>query len=336
MLSATPFSPAPAAPRTLRPSLAALLAARRRLAGVLPPTPVVRHPGLSARVGVECLVKLENTQPVGAFKVRGGLNLLMTATPRERAIGYVSATRGNHGQSLAYACARFGSRCVLFVPRGNDPDKNRAMRELGADLRVEGRSFDDAWEAAERFADSEGATLIHPGRNEALIAGVGTWALELLDQLSAPLDAVFVPVGVGSCIAGAAIAFKALSPHTQVIGVQSAAAPVMTLAWRGDDASPRPPSPTLADGLAVGKVVGETLEVMTALVDDMLLVDEAELAQAVRWYAQTLGQLAEGAGAAALAGAHQVASRFVEGRVAVLLSGGNVDPSRLVRVLAGR
>ncbi|EDM79472.1 Pyridoxal-5'-phosphate-dependent enzyme, beta subunit [Plesiocystis pacifica SIR-1] len=319
----------------LRPSFAEILGARRRLSGLLPPTPLVRHPGLSARVGVDCLVKLENTQPVGAFKVRGGLNLLLTSSPEQRARGYVTATRGNHGQSLAYACARFGSRCALVVPRGNDPAKNRAMRELGAELLVTGVDFDAAWEAARGLAEQRGATLVHPGATQALVAGVGTWALELLEQSPGPLDAVFVPVGVGSCVAGTAIALRARSPHTQVIGVQSAAAPAMTLAWRGRSDAGHPPAPTLADGLAVGRVVAETMAVMRALVDDMVLVDEDALARAIRWYAETLGQLAEGAGAAALAGAHQLASRFRGGRVAVLLSGGNVDPRRLLTVLTG-
>jgi threonine dehydratase len=316
----------------MAPEFAEIVAARRRLQGVLPPTPVVTHPRLSTLLGAECHVKLENTQPVGAFKIRGGLNLLMTASPRERALGYVTATRGNHGQSLAYACSRFASPCVLFVPRGNDRSKNLAMRALGADLREAGDNFDEAWAAAEAYAKEKGSQLVHPGREPKLVAGVGTWVLELLEQVEGPLDAVFVPVGVGSCIAGTATAIKALSPHTQVIGVQSEAAPAMTLAWRGEDPPQEPPRPTLADGLAVGQPVAETLSVMAELVDDMVLVSEADLARAIRWYATSLGQLAEGAGAAALAGAFNLRPRFKGGRIAVLLSGGNVDMTRLREV----
>lgn len=317
------------------PGFAAIEQARERIRSYLPVTPVVCHPGLSRAVGAKCFVKLENTQPIGAFKIRGGLNLLMSDSPRQRALGYVTATRGNHGQSLAYACARFGSRCEIFVPRGNDPSKNLAMRELGATLHEAGDDFDAAWAAAEERAASRGARLVHPGRTPELVAGVGTWVLELLEQVDEPLDAVFVPVGVGSCIAGTALALASVDARTKLIGVQSAAAPAMTLSWRhGQPVSCRPTG-DLADGLAVGQPVAETLEVMERLVDDMVLVSEAAIAEAMRLYAGTVAQIAEGAGAAALAGAMALRGRFAGGRIAVLLSGGNIAPTRLVDVLSG-
>lgn len=320
--------------KTSAPTFADLWHARRVLRRHLAPTPLVEHPVLSSRLGFDALVKLENVQPLGAFKIRGGLNLLASLDDRQRARGLCSATRGNHGQSLAHACALYGVECALFVPEGNNPDKNAAMQALGARVVVGGRDFDEAWELASRHAERSGAHLVHPGREPALVAGVGTLAIEIVEQAGHPLDAVIVPVGVGSCIAGAALALGELSPSTRIIGVQAAHAPAMHHAWRSGESTPVAVRPTLADGLAVRVPVPLTLEIMRARVDEMVLVDETEIASAVRCYLETLHQLAEGAGAAALAGAFALTPALRGARVAVVLSGGNIDAATLHSVMS--
>ncbi len=209
-----------------------IVAARKLLAGFLTPTPLVTHPLLSRRVGAEVHVKLENAVPLGSFKLRGGLNYVASLTPEERARGLVTATRGNHGQSLASAAQRAGIACTVFVPTGNNPDKNMAIAALGARVTIAGNDFDAAWQAAKAFAERTGAIAVHPSCEPRLVAGYATIALEMLDQASQPLDTVFVPVGGGSLAAGMGLVFKALSPHTRVIGVQSAAAPALARAWR--------------------------------------------------------------------------------------------------------
>src|ERR1700722_19692538 len=212
-----------------------IVAARRLLAKSLTPTPLVTHPLLSQRSGAEVHVKLENTVPLGSFKLRGGLNLLASLSADERARGLVTATRGNHGQSLASAAQRHGVRCVVFVPEGNNPDKNAAIAALGASVSAAGEDFDAAWTAALEFAAQTGMIAVHPSREPKLMAGYATVALEMLDQVAQPLDVLFVPVGGGSLAAGMGLVFKALSPHTRLIGVQSAAAPALARAWQSGE-----------------------------------------------------------------------------------------------------
>lgn len=304
---------------------ARIFAAQRRLRAVLPPTPMVRHPLLDTALGGEVWIKLENTTAIGAFKLRGGLELLATLDAPARRRGICAPTRGNHGQALAYAARRHGVSCVLFVPAGNSPDKNRAMRAFGAEVRVAGADFDQAHEAAERFAHDTGARYVHPGREPALVAGAGTIGLEMSRAVQQPFDDVFVPVGVGSLAAGVGMALAATSPTTRVHGVSARAAPAMQRAFDGGPADRRhPPAATLADGLAVGAPIAETLSIMRRHLHAMHLVDEHELARAMRLYATSIHQLAEGAGAAALAGALQQRDRLTGRRIGIVLSGGNV------------
>ncbi len=316
-------------------SLADVMAAREVVARNLAPTPLVSHPVLSELLGCDVQVKLENSQSIGSFKIRGGLTLLENMSAADRAAGLVTATRGNHGQSLAQAARIYGAKCTIFVPEGNNPDKNAAMAALGAELLVSGHDFDAAWEAAERFARQTGARCVHPAREPELIAGVGTVALEMLEQAGGHLDAVFVPVGGGSIAAGTAVVVKALSPDTQVIGVQAENAPAFHHAWHTGDYRPFVATETLADGLAVRVPVDFTLGIMRQLLDDMLLVSEAEISAAIRTYASTIHQMAEGAGAAPLAGALQVAERFAGKRVGLILTGGNISADMLAQVIAG-
>ncbi len=310
-------------------------AARDVIRDQLSPTPMVSHPLLSAACGSEVHVKLENTQAIGSFKIRGGLNLLASMPDHERKLGLVTATRGNHGQSLARAASLFDAPCTIFVPEGNNEDKNAAMRALGARVIVEGHDFDAAQTASERFARESGAKPVHAAREPALVAGVGTVALEMIEQAPAPFDTVFVPVGGGSLAAGAAVVFKALSPSTRVVGVQAENAPAQYHAWQTGEHHPFVVTETVADGLAVRVPVEFTMDIMRELVDDMLLVSEAEIYEAIRTYANTVHQMAEGAGAVALAGVLQQREELGASRVGVVLTGGNIESHTLVDALNG-
>ena len=309
--------------------------ARRVLARHLTATPLITHPLLSQRLGCRAFVKLENAQLLGSFKVRGGLYFLEKLAPEERSRGLVTATRGNHGQSLAYAARRYGTRTTIFVPRGNNPDKDAAMRALGAEVLSAGDDFDAAWDAAQAHAAKTGARLVHPSREPHLIAGYATVALEMLEQSTEPLDFVFVPVGGGSLAAGMALAIRALSPHTRVVGVQAASAPALARAYLTGDLVEVPVAPTIADGLATRVPSAEPVKLLREAMDDMVLVGEAELHAAIRCYAETIHQLAEGAGAAALAGATKLRARIAGARVGLVLSGGNISHDTLLAVLHG-
>jgi len=312
-----------------------IVAARRLLAKNLTPTPLVTHPLLSQRVGAETHVKLENTVPLGSFKLRGGLHLLASLTAEQRARGLVTATRGNHGQSLASAAQRHGVRCAVFVPVGNNADKNAAISALGATVTVAGEDFDAAWEAALAYAGQSGMIAVHPSREPKLMAGYATVALEMLEQAAQPLDVLFIPVGGGSLAAGMGLVYKALSPHTRLIGVQSAAAPALARAWHSGELRDYPVGETLADGLAARVPAPDTVAILREVLDDMIEVSEAQLADAIRCFAETLHQMAEGAGAAALAGALQLRRRIAGERVGVVLSGGNINSQELSRILHG-
>ncbi|MCC6466554.1 MAG: pyridoxal-phosphate dependent enzyme [Planctomycetes bacterium] len=315
--------------------LPAVLAARRRLARLLPVTPLVPLPGLSRQLGCTLSAKVESLLPTRAFKVRGAANLLGNMTAQARALGLVAATRGNHGQGLAWAGARFGARCTLFVPRGNSEAKSSAMVALGADVRVAGADFDDACAAAAAFAATCGARLVHPGEEAALVAGAGTMALELLEQCEQTPDVVIGPVGVGGCMAGVGLVLKALAPHVSVVGVQAEAAPAVAQAWRGREACDMPCAPGFADGLAVRRPPGFTLELLRRHVGEMRLVPESALASAMSAYLEQERLLAEGAGAAALAAVMCEPARFAGRNVVLLLTGANVDMPRLTAALHG-
>lgn len=305
--------------------LSEVLAARRVLARSFSPSPTVEHPLLSAEVGVRTWVKLENAMPTGAFKIRGATWLMERLEPGP----IVAPTRGNHGQALAHAARGQGRACHLFVPAGNNPDKNAAMRALGARVHESGQTFDEASDAAADWATRHQGHLVHPGSEPALVVGIATLGVELLEQVPVPLDAVYVPVGVGSCASAVGGVMRHLSPRTRVIGVQSELAPAVSRAWRGLAGEEVPPGATLADGLAVGRAPAYTLGLLRAFVDDMLVVSEAEIASSMALYLRSLHQLAEGAAAAALAGARRHAAQQGWREIAVVLTGGNVHATDL-------
>ena len=326
-------APAPAA--ALSVGLDDIEGAMRVVREYLAPTPLVSNPLLNERVGCEVFVKLENTQSVGSFKIRGGLNLLANMPAEDRARGLVTATRGNHGHSLAHAARMHGVRCTIFVPRGNCAEKNAAIAALGAQVVEAGHDFDAAMIAAEEHAARTGARLVHQARDRDLVAGVGTVALEMLEQADGRLDTVFVPVGGGSLASGIAVAIKALSPATRVVGVSAENAPAMHHAWHTGEYHPFAAIDTLADGLAVRVPIDATLKIMRALLDGMVLVSEREIQDAIRVYAATVHHMAEGAAAAALAAAIRHRDELRGQRIGVVLTGGNIDAATLMGALAG-
>jgi threonine dehydratase len=299
------------------------------------PTPLYEWPALSQLLGCRFYLKHENHTPTTAFKVRGGLNVIARLPEEQKKAGIIGCTTGNHGQSLAYACRAFGVRCVLVVPVPNNPDKIAVIRSLGAEVIEYGKDFDAAREHCESICEREGLRYIHSANEPDLIAGVGTCALEIFDELARP-DVVIVPVGLGSGICGAALVAETRSPQTQIIGVQSELAPAVTLSWRAGKPVPTSTAGTFAEGMATRAPAEMTLAIMRRLVHDMVLVDEESLRHAIRLLLEFTHNLAEGAGAASTAAALQMRHRLNGKTVVGILSGGNLDLRELSRILASR
>ncbi|HSV00067.1 MAG TPA: threonine dehydratase [Roseiarcus sp.] len=287
-------------------------------------TPALSWPLIDKRLGAEAVVKHENHLPTGAFKVRGGLtyvDALMKRDPAAR--GIISATRGNHGQSLAFAGRRAGLEVTILAPRGNSSEKNAAMRALGAELIEFGRDFQAAREEAARLAESRGLHMV-PSFHRDLALGVGTYALELLSERS-DLDVLYVPIGQGSGICGCIGARDALNLKTEIVGVQSTEAPAYALSLSAGHVVFTNSADTLADGMATRVPDEEALAVIRKGAARIALVSDAEIAAAVRAYWTDTHNLAEGAGAAALAAAAKERSRLNGRKVGLVLSGGNID-----------
>jgi threonine dehydratase len=313
------------------PTLHDVRAARERIAPHLPPTPLYANAALTEVVGTEIFVKHENHLPIGAFKVRGGVNLVAQLSEDERRSGVVTASTGNHGQSIAFAAGRFGVRAIVCVPEAANPVKLAAMERLGAELVVHGRDFDEAREHCEALAREHGQRYIHSGNEPHLIAGVGTATLELLET-EPDIDAVIVPVGGGSGAAGACIAGKATKPGLEVIGVQSSAAPAAYRSWQARELVEDRMN-TRAEGLATRVAFELPQRIMWKHLDDFVLVDEDELDRAVLLMIEGTRNLVEPAGAAPLAAALKLQDRLAGKKVALILSGGNISPDQLRELL---
>ncbi|HSR86967.1 MAG TPA: threonine/serine dehydratase [Streptosporangiaceae bacterium] len=309
------------------PDLADVLAARERIAPYLRPTPLYRYPALDALTGSRLRVKHENHLPIGAFKVRGGVNLISQLGPTERECGVVSASTGNHGQSIAYAASLFGVRAIIFVPENANPVKVESMRALGAEIVFHGRDFDDAREQCEKQAAEHGYRYIHSGNEPHLIAGVGTYTLEIVAERP-DTDVIVVPIGGGSGAAGACVVAKAVRPSIEVIGVQSAAAPAAYMSWRAG-APVEDTNSTFAEGLATRTAFELPQRILRDMLDDFVLVPDADLAHATRLMIEKTRNLVEPAGAAALAAVLADAARFADRNVAIICSGGNISPAQL-------
>jgi threonine dehydratase len=290
----------------------------------MPPTPAHSWPLLSARLGGDVVVKHENHTPTGAFKVRGGL-VYVDRLKRERpgTAGIISATRGNHGQSLAYAAGRYGLPVTIYVPRGNSIEKNRAMQAFGAKLVEHGEDFQSAREEAERHAERDGLEPV-PAFHPDLVMGVATYALELLRKVP-DLDVLYVPIGQGSGICGCILARDLLGLTTEIVGVQSTEAPSYALSFAAGSVVRTNSSNTLADGMATRVPDPDALAIIRKGASRIVQVTDDEIAAAIRAYWIDTHNLAEGAGAAPLAAALQEKAKIRGKRVGLVLSGGNID-----------
>jgi threonine dehydratase len=316
------------------PTLTDLEAAATLIAPLVPPTPQYAWPLLAHQAGCEVWVKHENHTPIGAFKVRGGLVYLDDLMRRQPDCpGVIAATRGNHGQSIAFAARRHGGRAVIVVPHGNSIEKNAAMEALGAELIVSGHDFQAALEYAAQRAAAEQLHML-PSFHPLLVQGVGTYAIELFRNV-ADLDAVYVPIGLGSGICGTIAARNALNLRTKIIGVVAERAPCYALSFAESRLVTTGSADTFADGMACRTPVAEAVEIINRWAERVVMVSEEQIAAAMRLYFTAAHQVAEGAGAAPLAALLAEPRQTRTRRVALVLSGGNVDAEVYRRVLDG-
>ena len=298
--------------------------AQEIVGAAMPPTPAHAWPLLAQRLGTGVVVKHENHTPIGAFKVRGGL-VYLERLKREQpnTPGIISATRGNHGQSLAYAASRYGLPAMIYVPRGNSVEKNRAMRAFGAELVEHGEDFQAAREEAVRRAGRAGLHMV-PSFHPDLVLGVATYALELLRK-APDLDVLYVPIGQGSGICGCILVRDLLGLKTEIVGVQSTEAPSYALSFAAGAVVTTDTSNTLADGMATRIPDADAVAILRKGASRIVQVTDDEVGAAIRAYWTDTHNLAEGAGAAALAAALQEKKKLGGKRVGRVLSGGNID-----------
>lgn len=314
------------------PDFTDVLDAARRIRPYLPATPLRRYPSLDRLVGAEVHVKHENHNPTGAFKVRGGVNLVSRLSDDERERGLIAASTGNHGQSVAFAAQLFGVPAVICAPLDSNPVKVEAMRDFGAEVVLHGDRYDDARRHAEKLAREEGYRYIHSGDEPLLIAGVGTHTLEALQE-QPHIDTVIVPIGGGSGAAGAAVVAKAINPVIRVIGVQSDAAPAAYLSWKSGELR-ESPNRTRAEGLGTATPFALPQRIMRRLLDDFVLVSDDEIDAATAVMIEKTRTLVEAAGAASLAAAVKLRDSLRGHAIVLICSGGNISPSQLRALLA--
>jgi len=316
------------------PSYADVVAAREFISPYLPKTPLVRSHKLSEALGCDYYVKLENLQPIGAFKVRGGVNLVGQLGKESRGETLVTASTGNHGQSIAYAGRLFNTPVIVYAPAENvNQAKLQAMRDLGAEVRLHGRDFDEARLETERVANAEGFRYVHSADEPHLISGVGTIGLEIFDDLP-DVDVIVAPAGGGSCAAGNCIVARERNPNVRVIAVQSEAAPAMWHAWHNRNLDPYPTMKTEHEGLATRVPFELPNRILWELLSDFVLVTDEQINDAVRILARDAKQLVEGAGAASLAAAIELRDQLPGKKVVGIISGGNLPLDRFAKLLA--
>ncbi|RLG50363.1 MAG: threonine ammonia-lyase [Thermoproteota archaeon] len=314
------------------PTLRDVLEARRVVGRHLRRTPLMYSKALSRELGFDAHVKCENIQVTGAFKVRGGVNLVSKLSDEERKRGVVAVSTGNHGLSVAYAASLFGVEATIVMPEGSNPYKVQAIRDLGAKVVFKGGDYDEAKEWTEKVAARE-HRYIHSGDEPLLIAGVGTLYLEILEDLP-DVDYIICPVGGGSGASAACIVAKSINPGIKVVGVQAAGAPAVYLSWKSRKPVKMERVDTFAEGLATRAPFKLTLEIMWKHLDDMVLVDDEEIAKAIVLLLKSIRQVAEGAGAASTAAAAKLREMLEGKKVALVLSGGNIEYERLREILA--
>ena len=309
-----------------------IVAARQVVARFLKSTPLIHYPELSDRLGFQAYIKHENHNPTGSFKVRGGLNFMHHLPQTQREKGVITATRGNHGQSIAYAAAQFGVKATVVVPHGNNPEKNSAMQAFGAELIEHGKDFDEARALCEKLEAERGLYYVHPCMEPALFHGVGTYSLEIFESLP-NVDAIIVPIGGGSGSCGAITVAKAINPNVKVIGVQAEKAPAIYRSWKEGHCVETDSCDTIADGLATRVPFPLPFSIIQKGIHDMVLISEAEIADGIRSALRWTHNLAEGAGAAPLAAAHKLTDALAGKNVVMVMSGANLDAETLKKVL---
>jgi threonine dehydratase len=313
------------------PVLNDVLTARARLRRLLNPTPLLRHPLLAAETGLDIHVKHENHNPTCSFKIRGGLNLVSSLSDRERK-GVISASTGNHGQSIAFASRLEGVPCTIVTPRGNNPEKNSSMRAMGAEVIEVGRDFDEAREYVERIAVERGLRYVHSANEPLLIAGVATYALETFEALP-DVEAILVPIGGGSGASGCCLVRTAVGSRAKVIGVQAVRANAFARSWKTKARVVGESADTFAEGMATRVTFDLTYGMLARELDDIVELTEDELAEGVRIALRATHNLAEGAGAAAIMAAMKLRDRLAGRKIVCVMSGGNIDGVTLKKIV---
>ena len=322
----------PARSATRRVTLPEIHAAMARIRDSIYLSPCARSEYFSEHTQNSVYLKLDNLQRTGAFKERGALNKLLTLTPEERSRGVIAASAGNHAQGVAYHAGRHGIRAQICMPLTTPLIKVSATKEYGAEVILHGANYDEACEEAVRRSEQFGMTFVHPFDDEVVIAGQGTMGLEILQQVP-DIEAVVAPIGGGGLIAGVACAVKETNPQVRVIGVQPARLPSMKVAIAEGHPVTLSPAATIADGIAVRRAGEKTLPLIQKYVDDIVTVDEEEIANAILLLLEREKTLAEGAGAAAIAALINHKAPLSGKKVAVLVCGGNIDVSLLSRIM---
>ena len=310
------------------PTLDDVYRARRVIAPYLRATPLVRSEPLSELLGCQAYLKCENVQPIGSFKVRGGINLLSSLSEEERRRGVITASTGNHGQSIAYAARLFGAPAVIAAPENCNPYKRQAMERMGARVTLVGKDFDESRLWAEEEAKRQGYRYVHPANEPLIIAGVGTMSLEIMEELP-EVDVIINPIGGGSGCSGHCIVAKGIKPGIEVIGVQAERAPAVYLSWKAGELQQTESSNTFAEGIATRVAFALTFSIIKERIDDIVLVSEYEMRGAIVTLLERAHMLAEPAGAAPLAAALKMSERLRDKTVVLALTGANITLAQL-------
>ena len=312
------------------PNLLDIVQAAERIKPYMNPSPLYTYPTLNEYLGFTAYIKHENYNPTGAFKIRGGINLISQLSPKEKKRGVITASTGNHGQSIALASKIFGVKAHICVPEGANPIKVAAIKMHGAVIHEYGKDFDEAVENGQRLAEEHGYRFINSGNEPLLIAGVGTIGLEIMEQ-QPDIDVVISPVGSGTGAGGTATAIKALKPDVKAVSVQAEKAPSIYMSYKSGKNESTPTAETFADGLATRNAFELPLGILRSQVDDFVLVSEEEMRHAIKLYLEHCHTVAEGAGSASLAAAINLKDELKGKRVALVLSGGNITFDELMR-----
>ena len=315
----------------LMPTYSDVKIAQDRISDYVFRTPVFQYPRLSEALQTELWIKHENYQPIGSFKLRGSINLMSQMSPNDLNKGMITASSGNHGQAVAHASKIFGASCVICVPNGANESKVAAIRAMGAEVRFVGDYYDQTAESAHSFAESEGFYYVDAIQEPAMIAGAGTYTLEILED-HPDTDVVIVPIGGGSGACGACIAGKGVKEDLEIIAVQSSSAPAAYRSWKNKKLSEAPMG-TIAEGLATSKGYDLPQRILKDLLDDFILVSDAEMSSAILMYLEMSHTLVEHAGAASLAAAIKINERLHGKKVVLVLSGGNISTEQLKQIL---